>query len=324
MFRVKAVSSATDDDDEGEDDKHDHHVHMVSPQVVGNKVVVLEVQSDEVFRWLAHQVASDSATAAEETKEEGDTRGGRGASFLDIKVHPVLMTLGINEMQTVANVAGDTSLQTFVNNKGLQELRKYLDAYRGFVEGSWGIAGAYSRTHHETLIARRGSSEEGSNRDKVVLRQCEEILKTLEGLIDSEASLKQRKTVDLLLESCYIARLLKGARTTSCKSAKDRTSMFYTLELVRLAEKRGMLATLRSMAGERADGYPSGQQRGRPGELGTVQNLLNLLRGTTGVRLQNCKDNIGHACFSFNRVQLQTLPRELQPPPWTIGSAKHS
>ena len=71
MFRVKAVSSATDDDDEGKDDKHDHHVHMVSPQVVGNKVVVLEVQSDEVFRWLAHQVASDSATAAEETKEVG-------------------------------------------------------------------------------------------------------------------------------------------------------------------------------------------------------------------------------------------------------------
>ena len=46
---------------------------------------------------------------------------------------------------------------------------------------------------------------------------CTEMLSSLEELIDSEASLKQRKTVELLMQSCYLARLMKGCRTTSCK-----------------------------------------------------------------------------------------------------------
>ena len=49
------------------------------------------------------------------------------------------------------------------------------------------------------------------------------------------------KRVDLLLVSCRAARLLRGARTTSCKSAKDRTSMFHTLEFARAAQDRGLL-----------------------------------------------------------------------------------
>ena len=112
------------------------------------------------------------------------------------------------------------------------------------------------------------------------------------------------------MKSCFAARLLNGARTTSCKSAKDRTSMFYTLELVRLAEERGLF-----------DGEAGSRRRGG----GTVQKqVLELLRGVNGVRLQNCRDNIGTAKFSFNRVQVAALPAELQPPPWTIGGARMS
>jgi hypothetical protein len=48
--------------------------------------------------------------------------------------------------------------------------------------------------------------------------------------------------VDLLLVSCFAARLLHGARTTSCKSAKDRTSVFHTLEVARLAQQAGLFS----------------------------------------------------------------------------------
>ena len=49
-------------------------------------------------------------------------------------------------------------------------------------------------------------------------------------MVELEAS-RPEKRVDLLLFSAYAARLLGGARTTSCKSAKDRTSVFHTLEV---------------------------------------------------------------------------------------------
>jgi hypothetical protein len=49
------------------------------------------------------------------------------------------------------------------------------------------------------------------------------------------------KLVDLLLHSCIIARAMHGARTTSCKSAKDRTSVFHTLEVARHAVRQHLL-----------------------------------------------------------------------------------
>ena len=90
--------------------------------------------------------------------------------------------------------------------------------------------------------------------------------------------------------------------------------MFYTLELVRLAEERGLF-------GETAGGR-SGVGSGA-GAV-TKQSVLELLRGVNGVRLQNCNHNIGKAVFSFNKVQVAALPSELKPPLWTIGGSKSS
>ena len=49
-------------------------------------------------------------------------------------------------------------------------------------------------------------------------------------LAEAEAA-RPEKSVELLLASCVAGRLLGAARTTSCKSAKDRTSVFQTLEV---------------------------------------------------------------------------------------------
>jgi hypothetical protein len=346
VFQVKGVRAVSESGDgegdgDGDGDGHDESNdgrdrsgNAVSSKVVGKKVVTLEVRSDEVFGWLIQQVAptrgrgegGGEGGGVEESKDE------RGPSSLSIEVHPVLLTLGVNEMQTVANAAGDTSLQTDINRRGLQGLQRYLEAFRGFLERERAGRAVASLYRSESMLDQgsdgrtinRGSGNADEDDDAALVRLCSELLSSLEGLIDSEAILKQ-KAVDLLMKSCFAARAMNAARTTSCKSAKDRTSMFHTLELVRLAERRGMLATLRSMAAEHAE-KASGWSGSKRAELGTVQNVLNLLRSANGVRLQNCKENIGKAVFSFNKVQVKTLPRELQPPPWSIDrwSSKHS
>ena len=106
--------------------------------------------------------------------------------------------------------------------------------------------------------------------------------------------------------------------------------MFGTLELVRLMEKRGLVPTSRrgrdpTTSSSSSSTSDASSDRGRGSGLGlTSENVLGLLRGVNGVRLQNCKKNIGKAVFSFNKVQVRTLPKELQPLPWTLGGGKFS
>ena len=290
-------------------------------RVVGRKVVTLEVHSTEVFTWLVQQVVHTANTS---DLEEGGGPDVSADSVLDIAIHPVMVTLGVNEMQTLANKAGDTSLQTDINRKGLEGLKQYLEAFREFRQHEKRTSTPLTRTG-TTLLEINGAAttndgagveerKSSSEADDAAANTCAVLLASLESLINLEASLDRLKTVDILMKSCFAARLLKGARTTSCKSAKDRTSMFYTLELVRLAEERGLF-------GETAGGR-SGVGSGA-GAV-TKQSVLELLRGVNGVRLQNCNHNIGKAVFSFNKVQVAALPSELKPPLWTIGGGSSS
>ena len=63
-----------------------------------------------------------------------------------------------------------------------------------------------------------------------------EALNLLRNAVETEAKKRSKSVSSLLLRSAHVARLMHGARTTSCKSAKDRTSVFQTLEVVRLAD----------------------------------------------------------------------------------------
>ena len=95
--------------------------------------------------------------------------------------------------------------------------------------------------------------------------------------------------------------------------------MFHTLEVVRLMEKRGI--AVKPMVEVRNTGTYANRESGIGGAM---QSGLDMLRDVNGVRLQNCKKNIGKAVFSFNKVQVRTLPKELQPLPWTLGGGKLS
>ena len=95
--------------------------------------------------------------------------------------------------------------------------------------------------------------------------------------------------------------------------------MFHTLEVVRLMEKRG-IAVQPKVEVRNVGTYATREF----GIGGAMQGVLDMLRDVNGVRLQNCKKNIGKAVFSFNKVQVRMLPKELQPLPWTLGGGKFS
>ena len=75
-----------------------------------------------------------------------------------------------------------------------------------------------------------------------------EALNLLRNAVETEAKKRSKLVSSLLLRSAHVARLMHGARTTSCKSAKDRTSVFQTLEVVRLADPTRGPALLRLKA----------------------------------------------------------------------------
>ena len=52
------------------------------------------------------------------------------------------------------------------------------------------------------------------------------------------------------------------------------------------------------------------------------QVVLNELRGSQGVRLQNCELNVGRPKYAFSPVQLRALPEALRPPAATAQSGK--
>jgi inositol polyphosphate-4-phosphatase len=219
---------------------------------LGSILVTLRVDSQAAYEWL------------EETLSVSNGR------LPELKVVPVLFTLGINEVQSIANAAFSTAIQTEVNRKGAADLRAYRDSASAAI-----------------------ASGDVSENDKVISG----LLDSLDLLVEAEARDK-KKLVELLLVSCYAARLLHGARTTSCKSAKDRTSMFHTLEVARLAERHGFLSREREPA------------------------VLERLRGLEGVRLRNCEHNVGRPKYSFNQLQLQALPMELRPLANTASGGK--
>ena len=134
----------------------------------------------------------------------------------------------------------------------------------------------------------------------------------------------------LLLRSAHVARLLHGARTTSCKSAKDRTSVYTTLEVATAAVAERVLpgtfnAAFAHSPAAAASNASATSASGADGlldadeERALVVQVANELRGEFGVRLGNCVDNMGRPKYSFNALQVQALPPDLRPPAHTAA-----
>ena len=114
-------------------------------------------------------------------------------------------------------------------------------------------------------------------------------------MADRVARAPGTKQPEILTLAAEIVRQLDGIRMTSCKSAKDRTSMSVTLEQTAWLTQRWACAE---------------EERER---------LLHVMR-LHGVRLQNARKNTGRYCFAFNSIQRTALPKQYRPPLPVSGS----
>jgi len=184
-----------------------------------------------------------------------------------IKVVPVLFTIGINEEATMAEKFGDTSLQELINVESMSGLNAY---YEKFLEVLGDDAEICSGPNSGLTLG--------------------ELMRHLHHNVLANKS----KNVDILHLAGQACREMNGLKFTSCKSAKDRTSMAVTLQQCQILQlHHDLLPKL-------------------------FLNALDCMR-QEGTRLVNVEKNVGFRKYAFNRFKLMTMPKLYRPPHGTYG-----
>eukprot|EP00736_Rhodelphis_marinus_P010534 Rmarinus@m.11854 len=236
-----------------------------------------------------------------------------------VHVMPVFFTQGVNEQQSLANRMHESSLQDEINLENLLVLRDYcrrffhlpsqvvrrasvadIDEFRGVLPSpslaptgfatfqspstsgsqSPATAGCLSVSH--SLPGISGDIPLGST----LLRSVEHHVKDVKGVKDTK----------LLQDFERLARVVNGGRLTSCKSAKDRTSMAVTLEFA---------TTLKEWHNLRDSAF---------------MPTMDMMR-SRGVRRDNVEKNTGLRKYAFNVLQDKFLPKLFRPPRGTASGS---
>lgn len=156
-------------------------------------------------------------------------------SILLSQVTPVFFNIGINEKATLAETLGYTKEQHRSNWDNYDRLKQYHARYKhipfNFVNPSCSAA---LDTPTKTGLA--------STQQKEVLVP-EHAVASLFGEMEEQLRANSSKNYRILTLAEDITRSMQGLRFTSCKSAKDRTSMGVTLEQCRVLQQEFHLSS---------------------------------------------------------------------------------
>jgi len=228
-----------------------------------------------------------------------------------IRLVPVLFTQGINEQQSRAILLSQTRYQEAVNRVSIEIFRQHFDKIVAWIfsekrngktfwmESHSEIMGHARVVHQEQKKGthlRAGSltdfprSRAQTRADMLwsVGKEKEDFMQEMYNIEEIIQSSKKEKNPQILARTADLARKVSGIRFTSCKSAKDRTSMSITWEMSRILEVYHKLP---------------------PSNVAAATDEMRV----QGVRLENCWKNIGQKKFAFNKLQRSLLPDEYRP-----------
>ncbi|XP_052279898.1 inositol polyphosphate-4-phosphatase type I A-like isoform X2 [Dreissena polymorpha] len=129
-----------------------------------------------------------------------------------VSVVPIFFNIGINELATLAEKFGSTSLQDKLNEESLGRMFRYVKEYENLYM-------------HPQAGGGVGS------------------IPSLMQQLHNNVYTKKSKNVEILHLGAELCRKLHGFRVTSCKSAKDRTAMAVTLEQAQILQREHNLAS---------------------------------------------------------------------------------
>ena len=190
----------------------------------------------------------------------------------------------------------------------------FAKVYKSFVEGYLG-----------TTIKYLGCTP-GQGLEAKDLMECQDRLERLLNRPNlSDLGARFPANINHVHDFIHAAHISRCIRLTSCKSAKDRTSMSSTLEMSKLITS----FLMRNKYGD-ASGVPSSDVDEKETALqwdskAFLKNeqvnkvVVDSLR--RGVRLKNCKINIGRPRYKFTTFNYRYLPPEFKPPESTYTSS---